>query len=358
MHELGHTLGLTHGGEGDHTNYKPNYYSNMNYLWQLPDALYNPNGLLDYSQSRLADLNESSLNETMGIGGPPIPNLRVPLDVPAGRLLVPMNGAVDWSNGDQDLDGTADNDVGVMANINRSSFPDPQLSVLAGAEDWSRLMYAFRQNLYFSPGETYEPAPEDVDMSFELAQQLHEELLDGMSADFDGDHDVDGGDFLRWQRGLSAPNATLADGDADYDEDVDGVDLYVWRQKFGSVAGTGAPSSAAAVISPPAAPLLDRENLVDAAMAVAFASPAAARRGIALRSSAATKIFSPVQLKWRWSGHAIERISASSAIEITHRMADAQERRLNDAGNDALSQPLLAFSGVTPKQVSSGFSAR
>jgi hypothetical protein len=160
MHELGHTLGLTHGGESNHTNYKPNYYSNMNYLWQLPDALYNPTGLLDYSRSRLPDLNESSLNETVGIGGPPIPaDLRVPAGLPDEWRLVKMNGAVDWSIGDQDSDGTVDNDVGVMANINRSEFPEPALSVLAGAEDWSRLMYAFRQNLYCSPGETYEPAP-------------------------------------------------------------------------------------------------------------------------------------------------------------------------------------------------------
>lgn len=33
MHELGHNLGLRHGG-GDHTNYKPNYLSVMNYNLQ------------------------------------------------------------------------------------------------------------------------------------------------------------------------------------------------------------------------------------------------------------------------------------------------------------------------------------
>ncbi len=40
MHELGHTLGLRHGGDED-ANYKPNYYSIMNYLYQL-DGLPNP----------------------------------------------------------------------------------------------------------------------------------------------------------------------------------------------------------------------------------------------------------------------------------------------------------------------------
>lgn len=37
MHELGHTLGLGHGGTvDDHENYKPNYYSVMSYMWQTP----------------------------------------------------------------------------------------------------------------------------------------------------------------------------------------------------------------------------------------------------------------------------------------------------------------------------------
>ena len=44
------------------------------------------------------------------------------------------------------------------------------------------------------------------------------------AADFDLDGDVDGSDFLFWQRGLgkTAPNGHIADGDADGDRDVDG----------------------------------------------------------------------------------------------------------------------------------------
>jgi hypothetical protein len=53
-------------------------------------------------------------------------------------------------------------------------------------------------------------------------------------ADFDGDGDVDGGDFLAWQRGygIPAPNATKANGDADHDGDVDGDDLEFWKEQF------------------------------------------------------------------------------------------------------------------------------
>ncbi len=56
------------------------------------------------------------------------------------------------------------------------------------------------------------------------------------NADFDNDGDVDGRDFLAWQRGYGtqAPNATKADGDADNDLNVDGDDLGIWQEQFGT----------------------------------------------------------------------------------------------------------------------------
>jgi len=65
------------------------------------------------------------------------------------------------------------------------------------------------------------------------------------NADFDGDSDVDGADFLAWQRGFgtAAPNATPADGDADGDLDVDGDDLTVWESQFGGPAPLAAVSA-------------------------------------------------------------------------------------------------------------------
>jgi hypothetical protein len=60
-------------------------------------------------------------------------------------------------------------------------------------------------------------------------------------ADFDGDSDVDGADFLTWQRnngrnGTGTP--TL--GDANGDTNVNGADLEIWKTQF----GPGAPVSA------------------------------------------------------------------------------------------------------------------
>jgi len=61
------------------------------------------------------------------------------------------------------------------------------------------------------------------------------------SADFDGDGDVDGYDFLRWQQGLgTSPAALHEDGDADVNGIVDGADELVWELQYGSTAVLGA----------------------------------------------------------------------------------------------------------------------
>jgi hypothetical protein len=53
------------------------------------------------------------------------------------------------------------------------------------------------------------------------------------SADFDGDGNVDGHDFLLWQRGFGLSQATSDQGDANDDGNVDGVDLAVWQNQYG-----------------------------------------------------------------------------------------------------------------------------
>jgi hypothetical protein len=64
--------------------------------------------------------------------------------------------------------------------------------------------------------------------------------LDG---DYDSDGDVDGNDFLTWQRQVGGP------GSADGNDNgvVDGPDLTIWRNNFGQ---TGASASAAAIPEP------------------------------------------------------------------------------------------------------------
>lgn len=60
------------------------------------------------------------------------------------------------------------------------------------------------------------------------------------SADFDGDGDVDGSDFLAWQAGFGIESgATAAQGDADGDGDVDADDFGIWSASYGTTNGAG-----------------------------------------------------------------------------------------------------------------------
>jgi hypothetical protein len=75
-----------------------------------------------------------------------------------------------------------------------------------------------------------------------------------IAGDFDVDGDVDGADFLTWQRGLGITGtATVGQGDANGDMNVNAADLAIWRQNFGpgaSVAAVGAvPEPAACLLA-------------------------------------------------------------------------------------------------------------
>jgi hypothetical protein len=125
MHELGHVLGLRHGG-GDHVNFKPNYHSVMNYLWHIPLPSYAGSWLLDYSDSIFNILDENNLSEPDGIGGHA--GHRVPIGGKGGRI-VNERGPVDWNN-----DGDT-NDRGVRFNANGDIF----FGVLHGFDDWANI---------------------------------------------------------------------------------------------------------------------------------------------------------------------------------------------------------------------------
>lgn len=74
VHELGHNLGLTHGGIG-HLNFKPNYLSVMNYLYQMTGLCRRiaagggcSFGDFDYSRWDTPALLEDALSEPVGLG--------------------------------------------------------------------------------------------------------------------------------------------------------------------------------------------------------------------------------------------------------------------------------------------------
>jgi len=71
----------------------------------------------------------------------------------------------------------------------------------------------------------------------------------GVRADFDLDRDVDGADFLQWQRGFgNQPDAMRGDGDANRDGLVDNLDFLIWQLELGnSVASATATATASAL---------------------------------------------------------------------------------------------------------------
>jgi hypothetical protein len=80
-------------------------------------------------------------------------------------------------------------------------------------------------------------------------------------ADFDNDNDVDGNDFLIWQRGVGV-GASNATGDANASGTVDGADLTVWRSQFDSAA-----VGAAAAVPEPGSLLLASLGIAACALA-------------------------------------------------------------------------------------------
>jgi hypothetical protein len=164
MHELGHTLGLFHGGHQSderYFNYKPNYHSVMNYSWQL--ASNRPGWTLDYSRQALPNLDEFLLNELNGIGG------AAGAVVIAGPLpghAVPETGTIDW-----DGDGTIE--LASTADVNRlrSDYP-ASIDVLEGSEDWSRLKYNFRNSPNYASGNSPDTTENEDHMTPDLDAAL------------------------------------------------------------------------------------------------------------------------------------------------------------------------------------------
>ncbi len=205
MHELGHTLGLGHGG-GDNTHYKPNYYSVMNYRWQTPQSMYAHLWRLDYSREALPPLVETALDESTSLGAtrPEYAAVQVPFTTAAntwGWAPLATGQKVDW-NGDG---ATPAGQPLVMADINRRAPTDPAggLTTLTSHDDWANLQYALNGHPNFGNGRTNTTIDDEFDVTeFAINEQIPPppSLCVGDIADDFGTLGADGmvsfGDFL------------------------------------------------------------------------------------------------------------------------------------------------------------------
>jgi hypothetical protein len=144
MHELGHNLNLRHGGDEDE-NFKPNYLSVMNYLWQVYGIFVSsqpgnadPTNIvalrLDYSGYVLPPLNELHLDERIGLGGP-LNSTDVGAFLASGSSqysLIPVAAApFDWN-----LNGLIEPDVQMEVNAYGGGVLSARLH---GFNDWAYL---------------------------------------------------------------------------------------------------------------------------------------------------------------------------------------------------------------------------
>jgi len=103
----------------------------------------------------------------------------------------------------------------------------------------------------------FEPSTQSL-----LAVYALSETITVTDADFNQDNQVDGLDFLAWQRGVGGP-ASLANGDANGDGNVDGADLAIWEQSYGEEVTFNA--AAILAVPEPSAALLVAIGLIVAA---------------------------------------------------------------------------------------------
>ncbi|HEX8618118.1 MAG TPA: SBBP repeat-containing protein, partial [Thermoanaerobaculia bacterium] len=200
MHELGHNLGLAHGGS-DGINCKPNYLSVMNYSFTYPMAVNTgkktpygwkfeyPRRKLDYSHKALVTLDEAELDEQKGVdaqtgvdaqknvggssGWDVVFHAQYPAPDRSGLgaflFMAPADGKIDWSDGGNsystDLIPSDVNYVGAPCD---ATMPE----LLVGHDDWSNLFYDFRinpdrTNTFFALNyiDEVEPTQEDVSLA-------------------------------------------------------------------------------------------------------------------------------------------------------------------------------------------------
>lgn len=205
MHELGHNLGLEHGG-GDDQNFKPNYLSIMNYMFtfEFKHVATRP---LDYSRIKLDTLDEYNVNEPAGLGVTSIATYETQwyetgyswfnfTSLSRHLRVVPLQ-PIDYFPEDGTLT------VGGSYNLN--TYPQWNYTTgtgeLQGFNDWENLVYLFRSSI-FSYGYGPNPSIQEDEITYELAEAIRNEAqrfeVDPQPVNHTISHTVQKGDWLEY----------------------------------------------------------------------------------------------------------------------------------------------------------------
>lgn len=147
MHELGHNLGLNHGGH-EGVNNKPNYYSVMNYLYQLMGLGSNPKTSSVIERYFLAkkangfDWIDLCKIET----GPCSRDFRIDYSDGSGEVLDEYNLSESVMIGRGSLNAYADWNLDQKLNSTRYAFDlndDGKKTLLYDYNDWGTLLFVF-----------------------------------------------------------------------------------------------------------------------------------------------------------------------------------------------------------------------
>ena len=206
MHELGHNLGLRHGG-GDGVHHKPNYLSVMSYSYQFRGNYY-PGRPLDYSREKLPSLNERSLDEEVGISGPASwTTVAFGSGSGAVQLGGPADGPQNWNTNMRDDERRISVDISNIKGRSRG------LTTLVSHDDWGNIKYNFRTSSKYASGdenqEEFDEEPEDAYLE-EEALTLDEVSEQASQVDSDNDGINNRDDLCP---AISNPDQKDSDGD-------------------------------------------------------------------------------------------------------------------------------------------------
>ncbi|WP_338277010.1 hypothetical protein [Corallococcus caeni] len=210
LHELGHSLGLDHGGD-EPWNCKPNYLSIMSYSHQFRWAGLNENRPLDFSSSALPKLDENSLSEPLGVQGPTGRKVLFS-NLVGGVAVASASGPIDWNQDSDDTDTGVSRDINILSELGCKGDDDGDtfqdgMTPFHGQDDWANLELEVQTGYDLTLAAPGAP----------LQEVSHDVFDDRALVDTDGDGVVNGSDNCP---ALSNPAQTDTDGDG-FGDDCD-----------------------------------------------------------------------------------------------------------------------------------------